>query len=77
MEMARYGIDIPSYEMSHDAMNHTLDMINKLSLSDVQTLRYIHIGFGCWSCALALMVIGRVWYDSWRAQQLSGERQPR
>ena len=77
MDMVRHGIDLPSYEMSHDAMNHTLNMINKLSLSEVLTLRYIHIGFGCWSAALALMVIVRVWYDSWRAQQLRGGQHSR
>jgi hypothetical protein len=77
IDMIRNGIDLPSYEMSHDAMNHTVDMINKLSLSEVLTLRYIHIGFGCWSAALAAMVIGRVWYDSWRAQQLKGGHHPR
>lgn len=71
MDMVRHGIDLPSYEMSHDAMNHTIDMINRLPLSEVFTLRYIHIGFGCWSCALAIMVIVRVWYDSWRSHQLS------
>jgi hypothetical protein len=74
MEMVKQGIDLPSYEMSHDAMNHTIDMINKLPLSEVQTVRFVHIGFGCVSCALALVVIGRVWYDSWRAHQLKIKR---
>jgi hypothetical protein len=77
MEMVKSGIDLPSYEMSHDAMNHTLDMINNLNLSEVLTLRYIHIGFGCWSAALAAMLIARVWYDSWRAHQLKGGQSPR
>ena len=77
MEIVKHGIDLPSYEMSGDAMNHTVDMINKLPLAEVQTMRYVHIGFGCWSAALALAVIARVWYDSWRAQKLSAGRHSR
>lgn len=77
MELVKEGMDLPSYEMSHDAWNHTIDMINKLPLSKVQTVRYIHIGFGCLSGALALMVVGRVWYDSWRAHLLAAKRQSR
>ena len=77
MEMVQHGIDLPSYEMSHDAMNHTIAMLNNLPLFEVQTMRYIHIGFGCWSCALALILILRIWYDSWRAHQLEGKQHPR
>ena len=75
MELVRHGIDLPSYEMSHDAMNHTIDMINKLPLAEVQTMRYIHIGLGSWSCALAALLIWRVWYDSWRSHKLSSQTQ--
>jgi hypothetical protein len=77
MGMVRLGIDLPSMEMSEHSWNKTLSIINQLALRQVQQLRFMHIGFGSLSCFMALLVIGRVWYDSWRAQQMSVRLHPR
>jgi hypothetical protein len=77
MDLMRNGLDLPSMEMSGSSMNKTLSIINHLGLHEVQVLRYVHIGAGSLSCFMALLVICRIWYDSWRAQQLSVRLHPR
>jgi hypothetical protein len=77
MKIIRFGIDLPAMTMSQSSMNRTLEIINSFALKQVQQLRYMHIGFGSLSCFMALLMVVRVWYDSWRAQQMSVRLHPK
>jgi hypothetical protein len=62
---------------SSNSDNKTKTIINSLLLWQVQQIRYMHIALGCVSMALAVWIIGRVWYDSWRATKLQVRLRPR
>lgn len=64
-------------EDNNNPYNKTAAIINRLKLSQVKELREMHIGFGSISCALALLLIIRIWHDSWRSQKLNVRIRPR
>jgi hypothetical protein len=57
--------------------NKTRDIIENLVLDKVIQTRTMHIAFGSISLALAILVIFRIWYDSWRASKLQVKLRPR
>jgi hypothetical protein len=57
--------------------NKTKSIIDNLVRANVVQLREMHIAFGAISIALAILVIVRIWYDSWRASKLQVKLRPR
>lgn len=73
LNMTKAGINM---ESGADK-NLTNTIVNSLFLFQVQQQRYMHIALGAVSMALALWVIFRIWYDSWRASQMQVKLRPR
>jgi len=57
--------------------NRTRSIVEDLVLNNVRAVRYQHIGLGAFSIALATIIAARIWYDSWRASQLTAKLRPR
>jgi len=55
--------------------NQTISIINSIVLIQVQ--QHMHIALGIISMALALWVIFRIWYDSWKTSKLKVKFRPR
>jgi hypothetical protein len=70
-------LDRGASELDESGFNRTRSIIDSLVLDKVVQVRYMHIAFGCISLALALWVIVRIWYDSWRASKLNVKLRPR
>jgi hypothetical protein len=73
MTIHQHDFSLPAMEMSDSYWDKVMTMINQFPFEKVAQTRYVHISFGSLSCLLALIVISQVWYESWRAQQLSGQ----
>jgi len=58
-------------------LNRTRSIVEDLVLNNVRAVRYQHIGLGAFSIALATIIAARIWYDSWRASQLTVKLRPR
>jgi hypothetical protein len=64
-------------EDGNGQFNKTKDIIDNLVLDKVVQVRSMHIAFGSISIALAILVIFRIWYDSWRSSKLQVKLRPR
>jgi hypothetical protein len=72
------SLDRGAGELEDDGQfNKTKSIINNLVLDKVIQTRTMHIAFGSISLALAILVIFRIWYDSWRASKLQIKLRPR
>ncbi|TID19981.1 gb [Venturia nashicola] len=56
---------------SNGITNGTREIVDGLVLDKIQQVRYMHIAFGAVSILLVAYIILRIWYDSWRASQLT------
>ena len=66
-----------SGDFGDNQFNKTRAIIDNLVLDKVQQVRYMHIAFGCLSIVLAIWIMFRIWYDSWRASKLQVKLRPR
>ncbi|KAF2428056.1 hypothetical protein EJ08DRAFT_327698 [Tothia fuscella] len=66
-----------SNDLDPSGSNKTREIISNLVLDKVVQVRYMHIAFGCISISMALWVVGRIWYDSWRSSKLEVKLRPK
>jgi hypothetical protein len=50
-------------------------LISSLEMEKVVDSRIVQISLGCLSAATAIVMIFRIWRDSWRNQKLSGRNE--
>ena len=58
-----------------ESQNQTISTINNILF--IQAQQHMHIALGAVSIALAMWVILRIWYDSWRASKLQANLRSR
>jgi hypothetical protein len=75
--LASLGYNTTDLEEGPSEFNKTRSIIGNLVRANVVQLREMHIAFGVISIALAILVIVRIWYDSWRASKLQVKLRPR
>ncbi|KAF2097500.1 hypothetical protein NA57DRAFT_77757 [Rhizodiscina lignyota] len=64
-------------QQDHADSNRTKEIFGNLILQSAQNVRFMHIGMGAFSIVLALVIIARIFYDSWRASQLQVRLRPK
>jgi hypothetical protein len=75
--LASLGYNTTDLNEGPAEFNKTKTIIDNLVRANVVELREVHIAFGSISIALAVLVIVRIWYDSWRASKLQVKLRPR
>jgi hypothetical protein len=71
LNMLKDGVNMDGGE----SQNQTISTIHNIVF--IQAHQHMHIVLGAISIALALWVIFRIWYDSWRTSKLQANLQSR